>query len=91
MQCSMQASSIIKLNIGGHYFTTRLQTLTKDPNSMLAGINQRRCLSSFATYFKEPKERVTILSGSSHQNFYEGVHYPTTYFRYIIIQGKKSK
>ena len=28
--------SIVKLNVGGHYFTTSLQTLTRDPNSMLA-------------------------------------------------------
>ena len=26
---------VVKLNVGGHYFTTSLQTLTKDPNSML--------------------------------------------------------
>ena len=25
----------VKLNVGGHYFTTSLQTLTKDRNSML--------------------------------------------------------
>ena len=29
-------SSTIKLNVGGHHFTTSLQTLTKDPKSMLA-------------------------------------------------------
>ena len=28
--------SPVKLNVGGHLFTTSLQTLTKDPNSMLA-------------------------------------------------------
>ena len=28
----------VKLNVGGHYFTTSLQTLTKDPNSMLAAM-----------------------------------------------------
>ena len=31
-------SSTVKLNVGGHYFTTSLQTLTKDPNSMLAAM-----------------------------------------------------
>lgn len=29
------ARDVVKLNVGGHYFTTSLQTLTKDPNSML--------------------------------------------------------
>ncbi|PFX29391.1 BTB/POZ domain-containing protein KCTD21 [Stylophora pistillata] len=28
----------VKLNVGGHYFTTSLQTLTKDSNSMLAAM-----------------------------------------------------
>ena len=28
----------VKLNVGGHHFTTSLQTLTKDPNSMLAAM-----------------------------------------------------
>ena len=31
-------SSTVKLNVGGHYFTTSLQTLTKDPDSMLAAM-----------------------------------------------------
>ena len=31
-------SPTMKLNIGGHYFTTTRQTLTKDPNSMLAAM-----------------------------------------------------
>ena len=31
-------SSTVKLNVGGHYFTTSLQTLTKDPKSMLAAM-----------------------------------------------------
>ena len=30
--------SIVKLNIGGQHFTTSLQTLKKDPNSMLAAM-----------------------------------------------------
>lgn len=31
-------SSTVKLNVGGQYFTTSLQTLKKDPNSMLAAM-----------------------------------------------------
>ena len=31
-------SSTIELNVGGHRFTTSLQTLTKDPNSVLAAM-----------------------------------------------------
>ena len=31
-------SSTVKLNVGGHTFTTSVQTLTKDPNSMLAAM-----------------------------------------------------
>ena len=31
-------SSTVKLNVGGHLFTTSVQTLTKDPNSMLAAL-----------------------------------------------------
>ena len=31
-------SSTVKLNVGGHHFTTSVQTLTKDPNSMLAAM-----------------------------------------------------
>ena len=31
-------SSTVKLNVGGHHFATSLQTLTKDPNSMLAAM-----------------------------------------------------
>ena len=30
--------STVKLNVGGHHFTRSLQTLTKDPNSMLAAM-----------------------------------------------------
>lgn len=30
--------TIVKLNVGGHHFTTSLQTLTKDPNSKLAAM-----------------------------------------------------
>ena len=35
---SMQFSSTVKLNVGGHHFTTSIQTLTRDPNSMLAAM-----------------------------------------------------
>jgi len=35
---NMQFSSTVKLNVGGHHFTTSIQTLTKDPNSMLAAM-----------------------------------------------------
>ena len=38
MQHVQHISSTVKLNVGGHYFTTSLQTLTKDPNSMLAAM-----------------------------------------------------
>ena len=38
MQHVQPISSTVKLNVGGHYFTTSLQTLTKDPNSMLAAM-----------------------------------------------------
>ena len=31
-------SSTVKLNVGGHYFATSIQTLTKDPNSMLTAM-----------------------------------------------------
>ena len=31
-------SSTVKLNVGGQYFTTSVQTLRKDPNSMLAAM-----------------------------------------------------
>lgn len=34
----MQFSSTVKLNVGGHHFTTTVQTLTKDPDSMLAAM-----------------------------------------------------
>ena len=33
-----ESLTTVKLNVGGHYFTTSLQTLTKDPNSMLAAM-----------------------------------------------------
>ena len=37
-QSKFSAPSTVKLNVGGHYFTISLQTLTKDPNSMLAAM-----------------------------------------------------
>ena len=38
MENTPHISSIVKLNIGGSYFTTNVQTLTKDPNTMLAAM-----------------------------------------------------
>ena len=38
MQYGQSILSIVKLNVGGHYFTTSRQTLTRDPNSMLAAM-----------------------------------------------------
>ena len=38
MQHDQSILSIVKLNVGGHYFTTSRQTLTRDPNSMLAAM-----------------------------------------------------
>ena len=35
---NMQFSSTVKLNVGGHHFTTSIQTLTKDHDSMLAAM-----------------------------------------------------
>ena len=35
---SMQLSTKVKLNVGGILFTTTVQTLTKDPDSMLAAM-----------------------------------------------------
>ena len=35
---SMTFSSTVNLNVGGHHFTTSIQTLTKDPKSMLAAM-----------------------------------------------------
>ena len=35
---SMHFSSTVKLNVGGHHFTTSIQTLTRDPDSMLAAM-----------------------------------------------------
>lgn len=35
---SMQFASTVKLNVGGHHFTTCIQTLTRDPDSMLAAM-----------------------------------------------------
>ena len=34
----VQFSSTVKLNVGGQHFTTSVQTLTKEPNSMLAAM-----------------------------------------------------
>ena len=31
-------NSTVRLNVGGHYFTTSIETLTKDPNSLLAAM-----------------------------------------------------
>ena len=38
MEDNPHISPIVKLNIGGSYFTTSVQTLTKDPKSMLAAM-----------------------------------------------------
>ena len=38
MQQVQGIPSIVKLNVGAHYFTTSLETLTKDPNSKLAAM-----------------------------------------------------
>ena len=38
MQYGQSILTIVKLNVGGHYFTTSRQTLTRDPNSMLAAM-----------------------------------------------------
>ena len=35
---STNFSSTVRLNVGGQYFTTTMQTLNKDPNSMLAAM-----------------------------------------------------
>ena len=42
---------IVKLNVGGQYFTTSRQTLTSDPNSMLQARKQRllETVSSLST------------------------------------------
>ena len=37
-QSNVHIPSIVKLNVGGKRFTTSLQTLTRDPNSMLAAM-----------------------------------------------------
>ena len=37
-QSNVHVPSIVKLNVGGKRFTTSLQTLTRDPNSMLAAM-----------------------------------------------------
>jgi len=38
MEESPRIPSIVKLNVGGHHFTVSVQTLTKDPKSMLAAM-----------------------------------------------------
>ncbi|XP_020603587.1 uncharacterized protein DDB_G0287347-like [Orbicella faveolata] len=38
MEDSPRIPSIVKLNVGGHHFTASVQTLTKDPKSMLAAM-----------------------------------------------------
>ena len=38
MEDNQRVPSIVKLNVGGIYFATSLQTLTKDPKSMLAAM-----------------------------------------------------
>ena len=38
LKVNSESLTSVKLNVGGHHFTTSLQTLTRDPNSMLAAM-----------------------------------------------------
>ena len=42
----------VKLNVGGQHFTTSVQTLTKDPNSMLAAMLSGRFDMKWRTHFR---------------------------------------